>query len=238
MRVVSMDRVPIDKVVDVFNRGFKDYVIPVQMDEYILKDYIFVNDISLKDSFTAMDDNGVAQAFTFTGMRAKQSWVGGLAVDARHRGLGFGKAVLSAQIDRVKKLGMDDLWLECLDDNDVALKLYHNAGFKPTRKIYFMQCDDPKPVPVQAPQHERRDASITEILPIYDKEHIWPKAADTLRRLGGAHTEVALKDGEIVGYIIAFPGLEVTYLWDMTPNVYGEVLLNGLIRTLTLSRLI
>lgn len=232
MRVVSMDRVPIDKLVDIFNRGFKDYVIPVQMDEYILKDYIFVNDISLKDSFTAIDDNGVAQAFTFTGMRAKQSWVGGLAVDPGHRGLGFGKAVLGAQIERVKKIGQDDLWLECLDDNDVALKMYHGAGFKPTRKIYFMQCDDPKPVPVQAPQHERRDASITEILPIYDKEHIWPKAADTLRRLGGAHTEVAIKDGEIVGYIIAFPGLEVTYLWDMSPNVYGEVLLNGLIRTL------
>jgi GNAT superfamily N-acetyltransferase len=237
MRIVPMDKLPLEVVVDVFNRGFKDYVIPVQMDSYILKDYIFVNDISLADSFAALDDKDVAQAFTFTGLRGKGSWVGGLAVDPGHRGLGFGKAVLAAQVERVKKLGQDDLWLECLEDNDVAMRMYQKVGFKQARKVHFMQCDDPKVVPADAPEHERRDASISEVLPVYDKEHIWPKAPESLRRLAGVHIEVAVKDGNIVGYLIAFPGVEVTYLWDLSANVYGDVLLNGLIRTLETKQL-
>jgi GNAT superfamily N-acetyltransferase len=232
-----MDRVPLEAVVDVFNRGFKDYVIPVQMDAYILKDYILVNDISLKDSFVAIDDKDIPQAFTFTGVRGKGSWVGGLAVDPGHRGLGYGKGVLAAQIDRVKRLGLDELWLECLEDNEVAMKMYQNAGFKSTRKVQFMQCDDPTVVPVEAPEHERREVSIADILPVYDKEHIWPKAPESLRRLAGAHVEVALKDGAIVGYLIAFPGIDVTYVWDLSANVYGDVLLNGLIRTIETKQL-
>lgn len=232
-----MDRVPLEAVVDVFNRGFKDYVIPVQMDAYILKDYIYVNDISLKDSFIAIDDKDVPQAFTFTGIRGRSSWVGGLAADPGHRGLGYGKGVLAAQIDRVKHLGQEELWLECLEDNDVAMGMYQKAGFRSTRKVHFMQCDDPKVVPVDAPEHDRREVGLSDVIPVYDKDHIWPKAQQSLRRLAGAHVEVAVKGDAIVGYIIAFPGIEVTYIWDMSANVYGDVLLNGLIRTIETKQL-
>lgn len=229
MRIATMDEVEIGTIVDVFNRGFNDYLIPVSMDEIVLKDYVFVNDISLKDSFVAFDDSGNPQAFTFTGIRERKGWIGGLAVDPRFRGLGFGRAILKAQIGRVKELGLEELWLECIDQNVPGVRMYEKAGFKRLYDIWFMQLDDPRPIDIKCPDYEKRLVDIADVLPYYDKDHIWPKAARSLRRLSNAHVELALSREEVEAYLIAFPGIQSTYLWDMSPNRFGEALLGDLI---------
>ena len=228
MDVRQMDKVGIDSIVEVFNRGFSDYLIPVSMDDAILKDYVYVNDINLRDSFVVFDDGGEPRAFTFTGVRGKKGWVGGLAVDKDHRNEGYGKAVLEAQLKRARKLELDEIWLECLIENGVALSMYRKVGFKPMRKVWFLQDDKPGPHEVRCPEFEHHECNIKEVLPHYDTDHIWPKDKVSLSRMIGAYCALAERKGKVMGYIIAFLSRESIYLWDMTANKFGEALLNTL----------
>lgn len=232
-----MDKVPIDQIVDVFNRGFIDYLIPVSMDELILKDYVYVNDISLSDSFIAFDDKGDPQAFTFTGIRDGIGWVGGLAVDPRFRGLGFGRAIFKAQLDRARELKLEEMWLECIDSNEAGLRMYEKAGFKRVRNIWFLQHDEPRPVSVKCPKFETRKIEIGDVIPYYDKNHIWPKASRSLRNMTNVLVELAVREEKVEGYLIAFPGRKTTYLWDMSANRYGEALLSELIRKVDMKQI-
>jgi GNAT superfamily N-acetyltransferase len=225
MKVINLDEAGLDKIIDVFNRGFQDYIIPVSMDSYVLKDYIHVNDISLKDSFMALDGNDTPQSFTFTGIRDNIGWVGGLAVDPEHRGMGYGRAVLKAQLERVRELDLDELWLECIDSNDVALGMYKRVKFKKIHKIWFLQHDSPEPRDVRCPEFETKKVGISEVMEHYDKEHIWPKSAHSLKKMSLGYSALAVKDGKVMGYIVSFPGTRSTYLWDMSANKYGEALL-------------
>jgi len=225
MKVIALEEAEEGQIIDVFNRGFSDYLIPVSMDSYVLKDYIYVNDISLKDSYMALDQDGTPQAFTFTGIRDNMGWVGGLAVDPDHRGKGFGRAVLKAQLDRVKEIALDDIWLECIDTNEVGLGMYKRTGFKRIRKIWFLQHDAPEPRKVKCPDFETRVVGISDVLPHYDKDHVWPKAARSLSKMSLGYAALAVKDDKVMGYIVSFPGTRSTYLWDLSGNKYGEALL-------------
>ena len=225
MKIIDLEEAGEEQIIDVFNRGFSDYLIPVSMDAYVLRDYIYVNDISLKDSYMALDEDGTPQAFTFTGIRDNTGWVGGLAVDPGHRGMGYGRAVLKAQLDRVKEIGLGEIWLECMVNNEVGLGMYKRAGFKKMRKIWFLQHDSPGPRNVKCPAFETRVVSISELLPHYDENHIWPKAARSLSRMSLGYAALAVKDDDVMGYIVSFPGTRSTYLWDLSGNKYGEALL-------------
>ena len=230
MKVIPLSEAEFEQIIDVFNRGFKDYIIPVSMDTYVLKDYIHVNDISLKDSFMALDEEGTPQSFTFTGIRKDKGWVGGLAVDPEHRGMGFGRAVLKAQLDRVRELELEEVWLECIEDNRIAERMYKDVGFKKMRKIWFCQHDNPEPRKVKCPDFEKKVVEIEGVIPHYDQEHIWPKSARSLRKMMSALCVLAIRDEKVMGYIISFPSRKSTYLWDMSANRYGEVLLSDLIK--------
>jgi GNAT superfamily N-acetyltransferase len=230
MKVIPLSEADFEQIVDVFNRGFKDYIIPVSMDTYVLQDYINVNDISLKDSFMAFDDDGVPQSFTFTGIRENKGWVGGLAVDPDHRGMGFGRAVLNAQLERIKELELEEVWLECIEDNRIAEEMYKGAGFKKMRRIWFCQHDKPEVREVKCPEFERKLVEIKDIIPHYDKDHIWPKSVRSLGKMMGALCVLAVRNEKVMGYIISFPARKNTYLWDMSANKYGEALLSDLIR--------
>lgn len=53
-----------------------------------------------------------------------------LAVDVRHQGKGFGRAMLEGMLDHFRALGMQYAHLECLSDNDRANALYASAGWR------------------------------------------------------------------------------------------------------------
>ncbi|THB72918.1 MAG: GNAT family N-acetyltransferase [Desulfobulbaceae bacterium] len=53
-------------------------------------------------------------------------------VDARHRGKGFGGALVDVVIDWAKKNGYSELLLDVADNNQPAIALYESRGFAPT----------------------------------------------------------------------------------------------------------
>jgi ribosomal protein S18 acetylase RimI-like enzyme len=53
-----------------------------------------------------------------------------LAVDVRHQGKGYGRAMLRGMLDHLRRLGMEHVYLECLTDNDPGNALYASEGWQ------------------------------------------------------------------------------------------------------------
>lgn len=62
-----------------------------------------------------------------------------IAVDKKARGKGFGKALLTFVLEQSTLRGMDEMWLDVRESNEVAISLYKQQGFSyiDTRKNYY-----------------------------------------------------------------------------------------------------
>jgi diamine N-acetyltransferase len=58
-----------------------------------------------------------------------------LMIDARYQGRGYGKAALSAVIDRIKQEDGGEIELDYDPDDPVAVRLYMGMGFRPIEQI-------------------------------------------------------------------------------------------------------
>ena len=55
--------------------------------------------------------------------------INGLAVDPEHMGVGVGRALVEAAVERARALGARKVSLRVLDHNDTARRLYERCGF-------------------------------------------------------------------------------------------------------------
>ncbi len=117
----------------VFNVGFSDYLVPMQMDEAGLADHIANNDIDLGSSVVAVDVDPVG--FALAARRGTEAWIGGMGTSPAYRRNGLGARTLTAAIDAVARSGVDTVWLEVLEGNAPAIALYEKLGFERVRRL-------------------------------------------------------------------------------------------------------
>jgi ribosomal protein S18 acetylase RimI-like enzyme len=236
-RVVALTDAPREVLLNVFNRAFRDYLLPVSLDDEGLKSYTEANDIQLGNSFLAYDGE-VPVGFTFTGVRGFRSWVGGLGVVPELRGHGHGKFLLEAQIERLDELDMDDVTLECFVDNAVALGMYKKHGFKKVRSVRFLQHDRADELAQGRTVTEGSVGDMTvskcaikDLRDYYPKGHTWPKTFESILRTDGAEAVAGTKGTSLKGYLIYIPLGSNIYLLDLTPDRYGIDLLAWVVKT-------
>lgn len=133
LRLVSARSLDPADLVQVFNLGFSDYLLPMVMDEAGLADHIACNDIDLASSGAAVDVDPVA--FALAARRGTESWIGGMGVAPAYRRSGLGARTLTAAIKAVAAEGVESVWLEVLEHNAAALALYEGMGFQRVRHL-------------------------------------------------------------------------------------------------------
>lgn len=133
LRLVSASSLEPSELVRVFNLGFSDYLVPMQMDEPGLANHIDNNDIDLRCSQVAIDVDPVG--FALVGRRGREAWIGGMGTSPAYRRIGLGARTLTAAIEAATAMGVDAVWLEVLDHNLPALALYERLGFERVRHL-------------------------------------------------------------------------------------------------------
>ena len=133
LRLVSASSVDRGQLVRVFNLGFSDYLVALQLDESETADHIANNDIDLLCSRVAVDVEPVA--FALVGRRGTDAWIGGMGTSPAYRRIGLGARTLAAAIDAAAATGVEAVWLEVLTDNAPAIALYEQLGFEPVRDL-------------------------------------------------------------------------------------------------------
>ena len=133
LRLVSARSLDPAELVRVFNLGFSDYLVPMQMDEAALADHIANNDIDLECSRVAVDVEPVG--FALVARRGTEAWIGGMGTSPAYRRIGLGARTLTAAIEAAAAVGVAAVWLEVLEDNAPAIGLYERLGFERVRHL-------------------------------------------------------------------------------------------------------
>ena len=120
-------------LVKLFNAGFAEYLVPMQMDDSGLREHVAINGIDLDCSRIAVEEEAVA--FVLIGLRRAAAWVGGMGTVPSRRGCGLGERVLFAGIEAARDRGCRTVFLEVIEANEPAIGLYRKLGFAPVREL-------------------------------------------------------------------------------------------------------
>jgi ribosomal protein S18 acetylase RimI-like enzyme len=132
--VRTADALSAEALVDLFNRAFSDYVIPMRLDLRALTTRNADLDVDVAASPLA-DVDGEPAAFALLALRGDEAWIGGMGVVPEARRRGLGRAVMEAAADEAGSRGVRDLWLEVIDRNEPAVQLYRQLGYEHVRDL-------------------------------------------------------------------------------------------------------
>ena len=180
MTVVPAESLAGAALLDLFNAGFSDYVVPMHLDAAALRAHVYANDIDLARSPVATV-GGEPAAFALVGIRGADAWIGGMATVPGHRRRGLAAALLDAAAARAAEAGCERLWLEVVDTNTPAVTLYRRAGFEVVRDlvVWTLPAGAAEAVALPLAEAEAR-AWIAEHR---DRREPWQRADASLERL-------------------------------------------------------
>jgi RimJ/RimL family protein N-acetyltransferase len=118
-----------------FNAGYEDYVRPFVVDEAIVRGMIEWFDIDLDASRVAFDGDDTPVGFANVALRGDDAWIGGIGVIVAARRHGIGEEVLRAVHDEARARGAKRVWLEVIEENDAAYRLYEKLGYRVEREV-------------------------------------------------------------------------------------------------------
>lgn len=150
MRLASASTLEFTRLSELFNEGFSDYLLPLELSEAAFREHVDANDIDLDCSRVAIEERPVALALI--ARRGKAAWVGGMGTAPGHRRRGLGEKALVSALEAAARRGCREAWLEVLEANHGALALYDKLGFEVARDVigWFLPVT-PDRVPVARP---------------------------------------------------------------------------------------
>jgi GNAT superfamily N-acetyltransferase len=200
MRVVPAAELGTAKLLEVFNAGFSDYLVPLQLDEATLRTHLRENDISLDRSPVALADEPAA--FALLGVRGDDAWIGGMATVPAQRRNGLARQMLDAAIESARGAGCSAVWLEVVDRNAAAVALYRARGFARVRDLTVWSLSAPARAGAVTREVGGREAGAW-IAAHREEREPWQRADGTLARLreaGAALRGLVLeRSGDVVG---------------------------------------
>jgi ribosomal protein S18 acetylase RimI-like enzyme len=125
---------PLAELAALFNAGYEGYVIPFRLDEPALRWMITVFDIDRDASLVAFDD-GEPVGFANLALRGDKAWVGGVGVVTKARRRGIGETLMHALHVEATARGVTEVWLEVIEQNDAAFRLYDKLGYEVVREV-------------------------------------------------------------------------------------------------------
>lgn len=144
--LITIDQADFQQVVDTWNRGFSDYLLPIHVDRDALEHRI--QSLSLSKKLSAVfsvggEFAGIILLGIQTFQQNKVMWVGGMAVLPKYRR----NKVASKLIDHAENLARenqcDHLILEVIATNERARKLYEAKGLNSVNELAVGSVDLP-----------------------------------------------------------------------------------------------
>ena len=135
MLLKSLENTPIADIVNAFNQSFADYELPFQFTTETMQQKIQFEDIDLKYSVGAFDNDKLV-GFIFFGLDGTTAWDGGTGVIPAYRGQKLTQRMLQYSYPILKAQGINHVLLEVLENNIGARSIYERAGFSITRKLH------------------------------------------------------------------------------------------------------
>jgi ribosomal protein S18 acetylase RimI-like enzyme len=160
-----------------FTAAYEGYVLPMQITEEQLLSMVDAFDIRLDDSRVASvdgDDVGLANL----AVRGEEAWIGGIGVVPSARRRGIAEALMDAVHEVARGLGVRRVWLEVIEQNESAYRLYEKLGYEVARKVEVWSL--PQAEGAALARKVDPDAARTRIRELRTGREPWQRADATL----------------------------------------------------------
>ncbi len=188
---------------ELFNQGFSDYLLPLQLGEAAFREHLDGNDIDLDCSQVVVDETPAA--FALIGRRGTEAWLGGMGTAPHHRRRGLGEKALAAGVDAAGERGCRAVWLEVLVDNHAAIKLYDKLGFEVMRDVIVWSlpaAGDPSPNARPVNPDEAHDWIVAHRQSREPRQRSEESLAKIRARGPGLRGLVVERGGEVTGAVV------------------------------------
>lgn len=136
MQFKTLTNTPLPEIVRCFNRSFSDYMVPVQLSNADLERKLKSDRIQLEHSVGAFDGDQLV-GFILHGIDqladVLTAYNAGTGVLPDYRGQRYTQQMYDYILPQLKKNGVQQCLLEVITTNQVAIKVYQQAGFHQTR---------------------------------------------------------------------------------------------------------
>ncbi len=122
------------ELAEIFNAAYEGYFTPFALDEAAFRFMSTTWDDHLDASRVALVD-GEPAGICKLAVRGDRGWIAGIGVTTPHRGTGVGKALTRGVLEEAARLGLREVWLEVLVQNEPAIRLYEKLGFRTVRDL-------------------------------------------------------------------------------------------------------
>jgi ribosomal protein S18 acetylase RimI-like enzyme len=132
MARLAADR--LDELVDAQNEIFSDYIIPMKSSRQFFLDFMSSVGGALKNVIVASVD-GKMVGYVNPVIDGREAWIGGVGVVPSHRGKGIGESLMDAAEELCRSKGVTEIFLEVIEGNLKAQRLYERLGYATTRRF-------------------------------------------------------------------------------------------------------
>jgi ribosomal protein S18 acetylase RimI-like enzyme len=131
--------------------SFSDYIVPLQPDADTFQAALTSRGFDPVASFIAVEDGEVI-GFWNVATRNTKRYLIGSGTRIGHRRNGLASSLGMAAINAAENAGIESFWLEVIEGNEGAERLYMKMGFDVTRKLDCYRLDHPSPDPSSCKQ--------------------------------------------------------------------------------------
>lgn len=145
IEILPADRFSIQELTELYNQTRVDYLVPMPMNADRLNEYVHDFDVDLHYSCVARDADGQVLGLCMLGLRGDIAWITRLGVLPSTRRTGAGSALMDSMLKNADSLGMREIHLEVIKDNEPAYNLFRKKGFVETG-TYLVMRHAPRPL--------------------------------------------------------------------------------------------
>lgn len=231
----TLENLPIEKLLEVFNLSFSDYLVPLRLTQEQLEDKIKNDSIKLEFSVGAFEDNQLV-AFIVHGYdvidNLKIVYNAGTGVIPTKRGNKLTRELYDYAFPILHEHGIDKVLLEVITTNEPAIRIYKNTGFKITRELdCFKGSINIANANNEFQIREMGKYDWQKLRSFWDFQPSWQNNNTAVEKLQQSNISIGIYDGEtLLGYTIFNPKIKRLHQLSVDKNYrkrgIGQQLLN------------
>jgi len=157
----------LDELVDVQNDIFSDYIVPMRSSRQFFMDFQRSVGGAIQDVLVAISGGRIV-GYANPVVDGREAWVGGLGVVPHLRDRGIGTKLMLEAENVCRDRGVADLYLEVIEGNTRAQRLYERLGFVETRR--FVTAEG-RPARFEGFGELPRRADINEVVRLHQRSY-------------------------------------------------------------------
>lgn len=206
----TLEHISTEKLLEVFNFSFSDYILPFQLTKEQLEDKIQSDSIELRFSVGAFENNQLI-AFILHGYdvidNLKIVYNAGTGVIPTKRGNKLTAKLYEFALPILRENNINKVLLEVITTNETAIKTYKNSGFKVIREL---SCFKGSLILNNASNAfeicELKEYDWQKLSSFWDLKPSWQNSITAVEKLQKSNISIGVYEGEkLIGYTIYNP---------------------------------